>query len=448
MKQKYISSIPRSLWVRFKRDKEESLLVDLKEIFNNSTLSAGTQMINLGINLVIVILLARFLGPAAMGQYALGISLSGIIFGFVNLGLQGILLREVAQNSALAGKYLGNSLGIRLLFSMPVGIALCYCCALVLRMQHQTLNVVILAAVYIGLSGFVTLFYSLFQAVGRFRAQFILNSFYKLGSLCGCIALLLTGKTMISILILFIIGQCLVIILSSLIVDRRVCPVRVYADRSFWIIFVRQAFPLSLAGTAEFITMKSDAVLLGSFKGEDATGIYNAAYNIYLGATALPYAIIMAFYPTFSRAYALSKQQAKKVFQNTFILLLVICSILALIIAVFAKPIVGLLYGVEFMGSVLPLVILALGFPFIMLNRLNNYTLVAMGLQKWTFYIIMSAAVLNVVANLIVIPVYSYVGASITTVITEALVFFAGIIRIHVNFQCDRNDLQLNEGVS
>ena len=109
----------------------------------------------------------------------------------------------------------------------------------------------------------------------------------------------------------------------------------------------------------------------------------------------------------------------------------------------FSKNIVTLIYGQKFAASANPLMILAAGLPFIILNRLNNYTLIAMGLQKWIFYIISSGAVFNVVANRLLMPKYSYVGASITTVITEGLVFFAGIWMICVRLKKDRERLDV-----
>ena len=420
------------------QESDKTVISKLREVFRNSTFSISTHILNLGINLVIAILLARWLGPEALGQYALSTSLAGIIFGIANFGLQGILTREVAKDRGKALEYLGNALGIRLLLSIPIGIGLSYIIALALGFRGETLTLVLLASVFVGISGIVTLFYALFQAVGRFEDQFSLNLFYKVGSLLGCFFLLQRGFGLSSVFILFACLQGIAGILASVKISRTICPVRININWVFWRAFIRESFPLSLAGTAEFVNLKSDAVILGTFKGGMATGIYNGAYNLYLGATAPLYAFIVAFYPAFSHAYATSKHQAARLFKNTFILTAIGSFFLAFILIVFSKDIVALIYGQKFAASVTPLVILAAGLPFIVLNRLNNYTLIAMGLQKWIFYIISSGAVFNVIANILLIPKYSYIGASITTIITEGLVFFAGIWMIRVRLKKDR----------
>ncbi len=425
------------------QESDKSIISKLREIFRNSTFSISTHVLNLGVNLVIAILLARWLGPEALGQYALATSIAGIVFGIINFGLQGILTREVARNKKNAQEYLGNALGIRLFISLPIGVMLSSVIGFGLGFRGETLTLVCLASVYVGFSGIVALFYALFQAVRRFENQFSINLFYKIASLLGCFFLLEKGCGLVSIFMLFAGLQAVTATLAAFKTSRVICHVRINIDRIFWGAFIRESFPLSLAGTAEFVNLKSDAVILGTFKGAIDTGIYNGAYNLYLGAIAPLYAFIIAFYPTFSKTYATSKKEASRLFRSTFILITTGSFILAFILIVFSKDIVTMIYGQKFADSAIPLMILAAGLPFIILNRLNNYTLIAMGLQKIIFYIISSGAVFNVIANLFLIPKYSYVGASITTVVTEGLVFGAGIWMIIVRLKKDRVGLDV-----
>ncbi len=425
------------------QESDKSIISKLREIFRNSTFSISTHILNLGINLVIAILLARCLGPKALGQYALATSIAGIVFGIINFGFQGIITREVAKNKENARKYIGNALGIRLLISLPIGVMFSSAIGLGLGFCGETLTLIFLASVFVGFSGIATLFYALFQAVKRFEAQFSLNLFYKIVSLLGCFFLLEQGGGLIYIFMLFAGLQAVTAILAAFKTSRSICPVRVNIELGFWRDFIKESFPLSLAGTAEFINLKSDAVILGTFKGEVDTGIYNGAYNLYLGAIAPIYAFIVAFYPTFSKTYATSQKQASRLFRSTFILTAIGSFILAFVFILFSKDIVALIYGQKFAASAIPLMILAAGLPFIILNRLNNYTLIAMGLQKWIFYIISYGAIFNVVTNLLLIPKYSYIGASITTIITEGLIFFAGIWMIRVRLKKDREGLDV-----
>jgi len=423
------------------RESDNIIILKLREIFRNSAINTINNILNLGINFIIVVLFARYLGAEALGQYALATSLSGIVLSIANFGLQGILTREVAKNSNKAQEYLGNSLGIRLLVSLPLGVGFTCILAVAMGFQGEILKLIFLASIFVGLSGIIGIFYGLFQAVNKFEYQFLFNLFYKIASVLGCFFLLQKGYGLISVIVLFIVLQIFTGLLVAIKIFQKICSITINVNWRFWRSFIQESLPLALSGTAEFINLKSDTVILGAIKSAVATGIYNGAYNIYLGVNALPHAFIVAFYPTFSRTYKDSKGQAFRLFKNVFFLIAIGACILAFVLAIFSNYIVTLIYGQEFSASAIPLIILTCGLPFMVLNRLCNYTLIAMGLQGWMFRIISSGAIFNVVANILLIPKYSYVGASITTVITEGLIFFAALWKIYYSF----NELKSEE---
>jgi len=162
------------------QEEDKIAISKLREVFRNSTFTISIHILNLGINFVIAILLARWLGAKSLGQYALATSLSGIIFGIVNFGIQGILTREVVKDSGKAQEYLGNSLGIRLVVSFPLGIGISYTMAVLMGFRGQTLTLVVLASLFIGLTGITGIFYGVFHAFGKFEYQFACNLVSKL----------------------------------------------------------------------------------------------------------------------------------------------------------------------------------------------------------------------------------------------------------------------------
>jgi len=342
-------------------EKDNVAISKLREVLRNSSFSIPTNIINLGINFIIAVLLARWLGVASLGQYALATALTGIVFGIVNFGIQGILTREIAKDTERAGEYLGNSLGIRLLVSLPLGIGITCLLTRVMGFQDETAILIFLAAIFMSLSGVVGVLYGVFQAVGKFEHQFKYILFYKTTSLVGCLALLVNGYGLNSILILFASLQAVTALLAAEKISQTICPVGLSMDLHLWPPFIRKSFPLALAGTVEFINLKSDAVILGDIKGEWDTGIYNGASNLYIGATTPAIAFLTAFYPTFSRAYKTSKEQAAKLFKSIFIFMAMGSVILALALGLSSESIIELIYGAEFASSSVPLMILAWG---------------------------------------------------------------------------------------
>ena len=76
----------------------------------------------------------------------------------------------------------------------------------------------------------------------------------------------------------------------------------------------------------------------------------------------------------------------------------------------------------EFAASAGPLRILSLVIGLVFLNNLNGKVLITLDLQKKGVIVYLSGAVLNIVLNFIFIPKYSYIGASLTTLVTEVIV--------------------------
>lgn len=414
--------------------------LSLTGIWKNTRLSAYTNAVNLGVNFLLVVLLARWLGAAQLGQYAFAVALVGLVFGLANFGIQTILTREIAKDNAVTAKYLSNSLGIRFLVSLPLGVIASVIVAVLTQTEKEVIGLVLIAGVYVGLAGIATVFFGALQGCDKFREQFLLNSIYKIASLVGCAAIVAFGGGVSEILILFTVLQAAVVLVAWRYVNREICKVSIRLDKNFALNLVRRSFPLSLSSTAEYINLKSDSVLIGAMKNVQDVGIYSAATNVYMGMVALPYSLITAYFPAFSKSFSTEKDQSRQLFSRMLSLLFFGAVAMAAIVAAMSSVVIEIIYPAEFAQASLALTILCIGFPFLILNRFANLSLISMGQERYVFYITLVGAVINVTLNIIYIPQYSYVGASATTVVTEFLVMVVGLVRVKAIFRrssCD-----------
>jgi len=133
--------------------------------------------------------------------------------------------------------------------------------------------------------------------------------------------------------------------------------------------------------------------------------------------------------PVLSRYVFKKIDKFKKVFQLSLngILLAALPLVAALIIT--APLIVTFLAGETFVASSKVLQILAVAVGFIFLGSLYGQTVIVIKKQLWSMWIYLAGAIFNVLANLYFIPRYSYVGAAITTAMTEFMITF-GLIAI------------------
>src|SRR3989338_1273769 len=84
-----------------------------------------------------------------------------------------------------------------------------------------------------------------------------------------------------------------------------------------------------------------------------------------------------------------------------------------------------LFFGNEFYNSIIILKILAVALLFMFILRPFSRTLIVINKQKLNASIVFSIMILNIILNLILIPIFSYVGAAITILICEMVFFFS-----------------------
>lgn len=113
-------------------------------------------------------------------------------------------------------------------------------------------------------------------------------------------------------------------------------------------------------------------------------------------------------------------------------LMLLISLPLAALTTLLAPIMIGLLGGQEFLPhGAIALQIVIWSIPIGWINSVTNYVLIALGQEKMLTRAFILGVGFNLVANLIFLPLFSYVAASIITILSEfvLLVLFARYLR-------------------
>jgi len=160
---------------------------------------------------------------------------------------------------------------------------------------------------------------------------------------------------------------------------------------------------------------KVDALLLPGLAGLAAAGVYGAAYKVSEGAGIISSSFTLALFPRLSRA-----SDTTEAYRLGLRLLLQVGLPLAAGTALLAEPIVAVVGGREYLpDSAVALAILICYLPLSYANGLTQYVLIAAGRQRLLTAAFVAALVFNVVANLLLIPRFGYVGAAWVTVASE-----------------------------
>lgn len=100
---------------------------------------------------------------------------------------------------------------------------------------------------------------------------------------------------------------------------------------------------------------------------------------------------------------------------------------MAFTVTLWATPIILTLFGNAYTESILALQIIIWSAVAMYVSNILGRTFIAANLQRLTMKIYIGAVIFNVVLNVLLIPKYSYIGASFTTVATEAFVVLTSL---------------------
>lgn len=214
--------------------------------------------------------------------------------------------------------------------------------------------------------------------------------------------------------------------------------------RHFYPMFV--FFANSLAIT---VYVSSDTTMLGWIAGDYYTGLYAVSVKIYQLVKYMMTAVYTVTIPRLSR-YAGRKER-----QNYRTLLTQICSCVILLLipcmtglAVYAEDIIRILSGESYLPAVRSLQILSAALLFavgsgVVVNCINTPN----GFEKTSLSATISAALVNVGLNVVLIPLMRHDGAALTTVIAEAMVLIICLVRLHdVNEYMDVREVLIQIG--
>ncbi|MCJ7509165.1 MAG: flippase [candidate division Zixibacteria bacterium] len=190
-----------------------------------------------------------------------------------------------------------------------------------------------------------------------------------------------------------------------------------------WKEILKQSLPMGLSSIMIQIYLSSAIVILGFMKGEKAVGWYNAAYKIVLLIGAIGLLYYSSIFPLVSRYYKSSIEKLKTILTYTIKLTVIVALPLGIGSIFAAKPIMKIIYGTEFDPGIIAFQILIWSMIIGWFSCIYGNSLMACDRQKKYMIGVTLGAISNILLNLALIPHFGLVGASITAIASELVVF-------------------------
>jgi O-antigen/teichoic acid export membrane protein len=210
------------------------------------------------------------------------------------------------------------------------------------------------------------------------------------------------------------------------VVRRRYVRPRLSFEVAAWWAMVREAVPVGLGVILRRVSWQVDTVLLVQFADLAGAGLFNAAYRITAFMQQFPITLSHPFAPVYARLAKGSPGAIDQAYAKSLKLFWTLGVPVAAVIAIFAEPIVRLLYGERFAPAAAALQLQGLAILFLFPTTLYMGLFIALGQQRLYMFLVGACLLVNIVFDLLLIPLYSYMGASIATVLAEVTLFALG----------------------
>ena len=148
-------------------------------------------------------------------------------------------------------------------------------------------------------------------------------------------------------------------------------------------------------------------------------GIYSAAVRISEIWTFVPISIITSYKPIIINEKEKSKAKYDKELSKLYNIVSFVCFLFVVIICVFGKLGIYILYGNEYSNAYIPLIILTIGIWFGVLGNIHYIWMICENKEKYSTFYSFSGCITNIIFNFLLIPKYGIIGAAIATLISQ-----------------------------
>jgi O-antigen/teichoic acid export membrane protein len=397
------------------------MTTDKKIILNTFYQMAGKVSTSV-IGVISFAFLARYL-QNQLGEYVLISSFVGFIVVFADLGLGTLLTREIASKRA-DEKYISFIFTLRLLLAVFVTIIGSIAIFFFPYSIEVKIGVCLLAIANIFFILAATV-WSIFQAELRFEKIVFAQVISSVITCILTIAFVLLKLPLLYFVLASSIGISICFIATYLSYAKTIS---LKIDKKAFLKILKEAWPIGAGVIISVIYFKIDALILPFYYNPSThpdLSYYSTAYKIFEVAITFGGFYTGTLFPVFS-AHLQSKNfilHFKKHLTFTILLGVAGCSTLF----IFAKLFIFILAGEGFYPATLALQILSFAAVSSILSGFFLNIAIAGGKQLLLLKYSFIAAVLNICLNLLIIPKYSFIGASWTTVVTQLLILIMNI---------------------
>lgn len=390
-----------------------------KQVFNNAKWIIICKIIQSGLQLVIGMLCARYLGPSNYGLINYAASIVAFAMPVMKLGFSGTLVHEYVKDPEKEGQIAGTSIVLNIISSFACIIGVTAFASVANFGDTDTIIVCVLYSFSLFFSALEMIQYWFqYKLLSKYSSVVMLMSYlfvsaYKL-------YLLICSKSVYWFALSHSVEYaCIATILIIIYLKKGT------QKFSFSFSLAKKMLKSSkyyiVADLMIIVIQNTDHIMITTMTGKAENGYYSAAITT-VGVVQFVYvAIIDSYRPLIFESKKNNQKKYEKNISGLYSIIMYLCLAQSIVFTVFAKLIIDIMYGSEYSQSVILMQILVWYLAFAFMGSVRNVWILAEEKQKYVWRINLFGALCNVCLNSILIPFFGAIGAATASLITQIM---------------------------
>ncbi|RKY87020.1 hypothetical protein DRQ11_07225 [candidate division KSB1 bacterium] len=372
---------------------------------------------------VAVAYIARILSPKGFGILSFAQAVLAYAIVISDLGLRNLGIREIARLPEKRHEYISNILTFRLFLAL-LGYLLLTVIVCLIHKNRETETIILIFGISLFFSA--TLMDWIFIGLEKMEFSALAETVRYLVYITLIFIFIKNPDDLIVVAIIYVIATSVPAILLYRVYQRNHASLSLTVNLSFWNMLFKEAMPIGVAMILTQAYVNIDIIMLEFMKGNQIVGWYSAAVRLVAIAAGLGSLFPISIYPMVAKAHKESVLKSEKVMNLSSKIISATAIPITVAGAIIASHLVSLIYGAGYSESIIGFQILVGGIFFILMNHLIERFLIICGRQRQFMKVVGLGCLTNIILNLLLIPKFDLVGASIATLSTQFMIFAFG----------------------
>ena len=382
-----------------------------RRVIRNTSVLLFGRVLAVGMGVIYVAALARYVGARGMGQIGTAISVVSILILIANFGLAQLIVRDVAADRSRAAIYVPNAALLRAGLCAAFAIALVAFTSSVHYAYDTQLIIYIYAVAYI-FDDFTEIAFSIFNAYESMTYPTAIQTIRDLVNIGLSLTAIYLNAGLIVIVLITAAANLLKLIAAFVIMRVRLVKPVLQIDLALCRRMLLAALPFAAIAVVSLLERQVDTFLLSLYRSEQEVGWFSSANTLVGYLLIIPSVFLQAIFPVFSRFHFAARDRLQQAYRTSFRYMVLLGFPLCIGAIATADQVIKLVYGSGFENAALSLRILALLLLW-MFGYANGALLNATGGQNFLAGMLGLGVAINTAVALVLIPRLGFIGASI-----------------------------------